>query len=143
VLPTLPRPGSGLQTLPGTGHVLPPPAGAPDPGVFADAVARYRALERLREFRRSLYECLDARADALFELAGKTLGVVGLGGIGRAMAGLGAALATGFGRHERRIDLAFGSHLATHRLARGSPAHPLLPLASLRPRVGGCRAPPA
>jgi hypothetical protein len=73
VLHTLPRPGSGLQTLPGTGHVLPPPAGAPDPGVFADAVARYRALERLREFRRSLYECLDARADALFELADAVL----------------------------------------------------------------------
>jgi len=32
------------------------------------------------------------RADALFELAGKTLGIVGLGGIGRATARLGAAL---------------------------------------------------
>jgi DDE superfamily endonuclease len=76
VLTTLPRPGSGLQTFPGTGHVLlPSHAGGPDldPAVFADAVARCRALERLREFRRSLYECLDARADALFELADAVL----------------------------------------------------------------------
>jgi len=74
VLPTLPRPGSGLQTVPGTGPALPcVPAGAPDPAVFADAVARYRALERLRGFRQSLYECLDARADALFELADAVL----------------------------------------------------------------------
>jgi AcrR family transcriptional regulator len=76
VLTTLPRPGSGLQTFPGTGHVLlPSHAGSPgpDPAVFADAVARYRALERLRGFRRSLYECLDARADALFELADAVL----------------------------------------------------------------------
>jgi hypothetical protein len=70
VLDTLPRPGSGLQTLPGTGPVLP---AVPDPGVFATAVARYRALERLRGFRQSLYECLDARADALFELADAVL----------------------------------------------------------------------
>jgi hypothetical protein len=49
------------------------PAGAPDPAVFADAVARYRVLERLRGFRQSLYECLDARADALFELADAVL----------------------------------------------------------------------
>src|SRR5260370_15936641 len=70
VLPTLPRPGSGPQAVPGPGPALPcVPAGAPDPAVFADAVARYRALERLRGFRQSLYECLDARADALFELA--------------------------------------------------------------------------
>ena len=74
MLPTLPRPGSGLQTVPGTGPALPcVPAGAPDPAVFADAVARYRALERLRGFRQSLYECLDARADALFELANAVL----------------------------------------------------------------------
>ena len=72
--PTLPRPGSGLQTVPGTGPALPlVPTGAPDPAVFADAVARYRALERLRGFRQSLYECLDARADALFELANAVL----------------------------------------------------------------------
>lgn len=66
MLPTLPRPGSGLQTVPAAGPV-------PDPAVFTSAVARYRALERLREFRRSLYECLDARADALFELADAVL----------------------------------------------------------------------
>jgi hypothetical protein len=36
--------------------------------VFADAVARWRALERLREFRSRLYDCLALRADALFEL---------------------------------------------------------------------------
>jgi hypothetical protein len=76
VLVTLPRPGSGLQTLPGTGPALPcVPTGVPepDPAVFADAVARYLVLERLRGFRRSLYECLDARADALFELADAVL----------------------------------------------------------------------
>jgi hypothetical protein len=32
-----------------------------------------RALERLRGFRQSLYECLVARADALFELADAVL----------------------------------------------------------------------
>jgi hypothetical protein len=76
VLHTLPRPGSGLQTLPGTGHILLPacPAGpVPDPGVFADAVARWRALERLREFRSRLYDCLALRADALFELTDAVL----------------------------------------------------------------------
>ena len=70
MLSTLPRPGSGLQTLPGTGPALPPD---PDPAVFAGAVARCRALGRLRKFRQSLYECLDARADALFELADAVL----------------------------------------------------------------------
>ena len=50
------------------------PAGqAPDPGVFTAAVARWRALERLREFRSRLYGCLDRRADALFELADAVL----------------------------------------------------------------------
>ena len=74
MLVTLPRPGSGLQTIPGTGPALPSaPAGAPDPAVFADAAGRYRALERLRGFRQSLHECLDARADALFELADAVL----------------------------------------------------------------------
>jgi hypothetical protein len=74
VLATLPRPGSGLQTLPETGSALPcVPVGGPDPAVFAGAVARYRVLERLRGFRQSLYECLDARADALFELADTVL----------------------------------------------------------------------
>ena len=70
MLHTLPRPGSELQTLPGTGPVLP---AVPHPEVFTSAVARYRALERLRGFRQSLYECLDARADALFELADAVL----------------------------------------------------------------------
>jgi hypothetical protein len=55
------------------GNVPSAPAGAPDPSVFTSAVARYRALERLRAFRESLYECLDARADALFELADAVL----------------------------------------------------------------------
>ncbi|MGH3184484.1 MAG: transposase, partial [Streptosporangiaceae bacterium] len=71
MLHTLSRPGSRLQTLPGTGHILLParPVGpVPDPGVFADAVVRWRALERLREFRSGLYDCLTLRADALFEL---------------------------------------------------------------------------
>ena len=70
MLHTLPRPGSGLQTLPGTRPVLP---AVPHLEVFTSAVARYRALERLRGFRQSLYECLDARADALFELADAVL----------------------------------------------------------------------
>jgi hypothetical protein len=70
VLRTLPRPGSGLQTLPVTGRDLAP---VPDPAIFASAVARYRALAGLRGFRQSLYECLKARADALFELADAVL----------------------------------------------------------------------
>jgi hypothetical protein len=70
VLHTLARPGSGLQTLPVTGQGLPP---APDPAVFTGAVARYRALEKLREFRSRLYDCLALRADALFELADAVL----------------------------------------------------------------------
>jgi hypothetical protein len=45
----------------------------PDPGVFADAVARYRALGRLREFRSRLYDCLVRRSDALFELTDAVL----------------------------------------------------------------------
>ena len=78
MLHTLPRPGPGLQTLPGTGQVLLAacPAGrAPDPGVVTDAVARYRAMERLREFpvRSRLYECLARRPDVLSGLAGAVL----------------------------------------------------------------------
>ena len=76
MLTTLPRPGPGLQTIPGTAPALPSvPAGGPVPdrGVFASAVARHDALARLRGFRQSLYECLDARADALFELADAVL----------------------------------------------------------------------
>ena len=49
------------------------PWGGPDPAVFAGAVARYRVLDRLRGFRQSLYECLDARADALSGLADTVL----------------------------------------------------------------------
>jgi DDE superfamily endonuclease len=76
VLHTLPRPGAGLQTLPGTGQVLPlawPAGPVPDPGVFTDAVTRYRAMERLREFRSRLYDCLARRPDVLFELADAVL----------------------------------------------------------------------
>ncbi len=65
MLPTLPRPGPGLQTVPGTGLETVPgtghallPARSDGPGlergVFADAVARWRGLERLREFRSGL-----------------------------------------------------------------------------------------
>ena len=45
----------------------------PDPAVFAAAVTRYRALEKLWEFRSRLYGCLARRADALFELADAVL----------------------------------------------------------------------
>jgi hypothetical protein len=41
--------------------------------VFTGAVARWRALERLRDFRSRLYGCLALRADALFELADAVL----------------------------------------------------------------------
>jgi hypothetical protein len=40
----------------------------PDAAQVADAIARYRAYQGLREFRARLYECLTARADACFEL---------------------------------------------------------------------------
>jgi hypothetical protein len=60
---TLPCPDAVLQTA---GTVL-------DPAVFTDAVARWRALERLRDFRSRLYGCLTRRADALFELADAVL----------------------------------------------------------------------
>jgi hypothetical protein len=62
VTATLPCPEWLRQTVPG-----------PDPAVFTDATARYRALEALREFRSRLYECLTARADALFELTDAVL----------------------------------------------------------------------
>ena len=68
MLDTLPRAGQ-LQTIPDSGAV--PGAAAPqppDPARAADAVARYRAYQELREFRAGLYGCLAARADALFEL---------------------------------------------------------------------------
>src|SRR5437764_1339642 len=44
VLHTLPRPCSRLQTVPGTGDVLPAACPVPDPAVFREAVARWRAL---------------------------------------------------------------------------------------------------
>jgi hypothetical protein len=49
------------------------PQTTPDPAVFADAVARYRALAALEEFRLRLYGCLTARADALFDLVDAVL----------------------------------------------------------------------
>lgn len=75
MLHTLPRPGSGLQTLRGAGPALPLacPDPGPGPGVFTAAVARYRALGRLKDFRARLYGCLSRRADALFELADAVL----------------------------------------------------------------------
>ena len=75
MLATLPCPGAVPQTLPGIAGPFAPVPGTPgpDPGVFADAVARWRMLERLREFRSRLYECLTRRADALFELADAVL----------------------------------------------------------------------
>src|SRR5215831_6585231 len=73
VLHTLPRPCSRLQTMPGTGDVLPATCPVPDPAVFREAVARWRALRALEEFRLRLYGCFTARADALFELADAVL----------------------------------------------------------------------
>jgi hypothetical protein len=73
VLDTLPRAGR-LQTIPdgalaagdpGLAGQAPQP---PDPAQVADAIARYRAYQGLREFRAGLYACLTARPDALFEL---------------------------------------------------------------------------
>jgi hypothetical protein len=70
VLDTLPRAGGQLQT---TGDSAVTLAGAapqpPDAAQVADAIARYRACQALREFRTRLYECLAVRPDALFELA--------------------------------------------------------------------------
>ena len=73
MLHTLPRPCSRLQTMPGTGDVLPAACPVPDPAVFREAVARWRALRSLEEFRLRLYGCFTARADALFELADAVL----------------------------------------------------------------------
>src|SRR2546425_3334421 len=42
VLHTLPRPCSRLQTMPGSGDVLPAACPVPDPAVFREAVARWR-----------------------------------------------------------------------------------------------------
>ena len=51
----------------------PPGAAGPGSGRDGQQVKCARVLERLRGFRQSLYECLDARADALFELADTVL----------------------------------------------------------------------
>jgi hypothetical protein len=59
--------------MPGTGDVLPAACPVPDPAVFREAVARWRALRALEEFRLRLYGCFTARADALFELADAVL----------------------------------------------------------------------
>jgi DDE superfamily endonuclease len=72
VLDTLPRAGQ-LQTILDSGAALGAAAQPPDPARVADAVARYRAYQALREFRLKLYECLTARADALFELCDAVL----------------------------------------------------------------------
>jgi DDE superfamily endonuclease len=75
VLDTLPRPGGQLQTILdpcADGALAAVLAGtavqSPDPAQVADAIARYRAYQGLREFRARLYECLTARPDACFEL---------------------------------------------------------------------------
>src|SRR5438876_9763243 len=73
VLHTLPRPCSRLQTMPGTGDVLPAACPVPDPAVFREAVARWRALRALGGFRLRLYGCFPARAGALTGLAGAVL----------------------------------------------------------------------
>ena len=59
--------------LAAAGHRVAAAAEPLDPACAAGAVARYRALEGLREFRQRLYGCLTARADALFELADAVL----------------------------------------------------------------------
>jgi hypothetical protein len=78
VLDTLSRRGRRLQTIPGAGgadgalvavSLAGLAAQPPDAAQVADAVARYRGYQALREFRAGLYACLAARADACFELA--------------------------------------------------------------------------
>ena len=72
MLDTFSRPGGRLQSArDGDLAVLRPArlaAQPPDPAQVADAIARCRSYQGLREFRRRLYECLAARADACFEL---------------------------------------------------------------------------
>ena len=72
MLDTLPRSAGRLQTIAGGGALGGGPAEMaprpPDPAQIADAVARYRAYQALREFRGRLYGCLTARPDASFEL---------------------------------------------------------------------------
>jgi hypothetical protein len=61
------------EMLAAAGHRIAAAAEPLDPACAADAVARYRALEALREFRQRLHGCLTARADALFELVDAVL----------------------------------------------------------------------
>jgi hypothetical protein len=73
VLDTLPRAGAELQTIlgadaPETARLAGAAAQPLDPAQVAEAIVRYQACRGLREFRARLYECLTARADALFEL---------------------------------------------------------------------------
>src|SRR5258708_14756285 len=74
VLDTLPRTGTRLQTLPGTGGALPAARAAapvpPDPAAFADDVARYPARAGLGEVPAPLYWGLGQRAGAPVALAG-------------------------------------------------------------------------
>ena len=69
MLDTLPRAGGQLQAIQDSGAAL---AGAapepPDAAQVADAIARYRACQALREFRTRLYACLAARPDACMDL---------------------------------------------------------------------------
>ncbi len=67
-----------------------------------------RALERLREFRQKLYECLDARADALFELANAVLCA------DHAVTSL-VQLSTGAGVHPRTRRLVRRARRRAHR----------------------------
>src|SRR5260370_6159131 len=60
-------------TLPCPDAVLRTAGAVPDLAVFTDAVARWRVLQRLRDFRSRLYGCLTLRSDALFELADAVL----------------------------------------------------------------------
>ncbi len=69
MLDTLSRSRGQLQAIRGSGAALagvaPEP---PDAAQVADAIARYRACQALREFRTRLYACLAARPDACMDL---------------------------------------------------------------------------
>src|SRR5260370_26214185 len=78
ILGVAPQPGSREETavtvtLPCPDAVLQTAGAVPDLAVFTDAVARWRVLQRLRDFRSRLYGCLTLRSDALFELADAVL----------------------------------------------------------------------
>ncbi len=62
------RDAGGLRGFPVAGRLAGIGPQPPDAAQVADAIARYRAYQGLREFRARLYECLTARADACFEL---------------------------------------------------------------------------